>query len=810
MQLPVFTEELRFAGRRLARAPLFSSLTLATLTVGSAACLTVFAIIDGVLLSPLPYDQPDQLVAVFTTEREGAEIRNPSSAADFLDWQKSSSQLATLAAAQYWNPSFLAIDDGPTELYRQKIVGLQVSDGLLPMLAVEPLMGRWFGAEDGADTVVVSHRTWQRRLGASPDVVGSRVSLGGSPYTVVGVMPERFGFPPFWATDAELWVPLRFEGEPNRGGRGLRVFGRLAAGTTLPALQGHLANLQEELAQSHSATNRGTGVRVEPLKEPVVTGARAALLVLAAGAALLLTLMVTNLAGLLLARGLERRRASATQLALGASRLRLVASLLSESLLLTLAAGVLGSLLATLSLRLLKTMAAGIVPRLQEVELSASTCVAASLVLVALGLVVSLVPALRIAVDVEKGLSRAGGRFERADLWRRVIVSAEVAITTGLLLLAGWVGRSFDRLSNEPLGFEVERVTAVDVDFAQTTGDEENREVIHGQLLNKLVDELAGQPGVASVGAVNHLPLAGDLWRGRVFAVGVSSPDDDIRAALRVATPGYFDAMSVRLHAGRGFDASDRADSEPVVMINRSLADTLWPGEDAVGALLARDSLDDDAPRLRVVGVIENVKQESITDRAPPEIYHPFSQNPFAWYPLATVVVRYEGGQPGVSELVDRIAETVPGIALGTPTTLREVVSRDLGDERSRTLALFLFASLAILLATTGLFGVVAFAAHQRRQEIGLRLALGGQPRDMLLLIVKEGAELAALGALVGGGVTLALSPLFSAVLFETTFLDGPVWLFVGVVIVSLTLLASLPPALRASRTDPASVLDRL
>ncbi len=798
----VCTHELRHAWWRLRRAPLFATLTLGTLVVGVAAALAVFAVVHGVLLEPLRFEEPEALVAVFTTERDGAEQRNPSSAADFLDWQRAADDLAELAAAEYWNPALGEGPAGRSSGHRQKIVGLRVTDNLLEMLGVPPEGGRVLTADDPESAVVLSSRTWQQRLGGREDVVGSTISLNGVPHTVVGVMPESFAFPPFWATDAELWVPLRFGPDPDRGGRGVRVFGRLGQGVELGSLHTRLGDEQAMLVDRFPETNRGTGVRVEPLREPVVRGSRDALRLLAAGALLLIGLMTANLAGLLISRSLERRRDLATQLVLGASRGRVALGVAFESVILMSVAALVGTGGAVLLLRLLRAMGQGAVPRLQEIHLSWASGMLAVAALGALGLFAGLLPGLKIALDGDRGLRQAGGRFGRAEGWRRTIVAAEVAITTTLLLLAGWLVRSFDRLAREDLGFETARVVGVTVDLAEDA---------KSQQLEQLVEEMQRHPGAAIVGAVNHLPLAGDLWRGRVFAVGTSHPDDDVRAALRVATPGYFDAMSMRLLRGRLFDETDRDDSQPVVLVNRTLADVLWPGRSPVGSLLARDSLESDAEPLLVVGVVENVKQASVEEAPPPEIYQPFSQDPFPWFPAVTLVVQAEVGHDLTPmELSRALGDVLPGVALGPPMALRDVVRHDLYDERARTFVLVLFAALSVLLAVVGLFGVVAFAAHQRQRELSLRLALGSWPGAVAWLLVREGVVLAAVGAVLGGGLALSLAPRLGAVLFETSSLDALVWLTVAGVVIALTCAASLPTAVRASRRSPARVLDRL
>ena len=789
--------ETQLAGRRLRRAPVFTSLSLASMTIGAAASLAVLAIVYTVLLSPLPFHDPDRLVAIFTTERDGAERRNPSSAADFLDWQEASPDLATLAAAEFWNPGF----EGTKGTHRQKLVALRVTDNLLEMLGVAPLLGRTLSPGDLSDTVVISENTWQKRLGGRLDVLGSAIRLNGKPHTVVGVMPESFAFPPFWATDAELWVPLTFEAEPRRGGRGFRVFGR-TRGASLEHLEIRLSEIQADLAASFPETNRGTGVQVESLKEPVVGDARRSLTLLGAGATLLLLLMGANLTGLLLARGLERRHSTATQLALGAGRGRLVLAPMVEGSLLMTGAGLLGALAATIGLRLFKTFGAGAVPRLQEVELSPVVCLAATATLGVLGLAVGFIPGVRLMLDSGRSYASAAARFPKAELWRRAIVTAEVALTTALLLLAGWLVRSLDRLASEDLGFETAGVFALPVDL------EEGQKSAQ---LRLLLDTLKEQPGLEATGAINHLPLDGDLWRGRVFGVGSSKAHDDVRAALRVATPGYFTTMKLKLHTGRLFTDSDRGDGEAVAVINRTLAAELWPQHpDPTGQVLAQDSLDEGSPRLRVVGVVENVKQESIDQAAPPELYFPMSQDPFAWFPSTTLVARARtGADLDVQALQRALTSRLPGIALGSPRSLEQVVGDDLLDERARTFALVLFAGLSVLLATAGLFGVVAFAAHQRQKELGLRIALGSWPRDVVWLILREGAGLAALGALLGGLGALAATPWLGNLLYDTSALDPVVWTSVAASVVGLTALAALPPALRASRTDPARVLDR-
>ncbi len=827
----VIGQELIHAWLRLVRAPAYSALSLLTVAIGICGAVAILSVVNGVLLRPLNFDAPEELMAVFTTERDGNELRNPSSPADFLDWKRASGDIATLAAATYWAPGIGPIDNPDSSV--EKIVGLRVTVGLLSMLGVEPILGRLFSPlsqefsstaepalHDRTDTrsAVVSWHTWQNRLGGRSDVIGKEIMLDGTRHVVIGVMPKSFAFPPFWATDAELWAPLELGVDPTRGGRFLRVFARLASGASMSALGERLATVHQDISVEHPETHTGTGVAVERLKEPMVSGSRAPLLMLATGSLILLALMATNLAGLLFTKGIERRGMLATQLALGASRRRLTLGIMFESLILMIGGAIAGTALALVALKAFQSLAADSVPRLAGVVIEPSTWLISIATMALLGLAIGFFPGLRLVFESENRLAQGAARFPRAERSRRLIVAAEIALTTGLLLLAGFVGQSFQRLAGQDLGFEINHVTTLGLDVPDDRLDAAGSMVEGDQniapQLDHLIDELAALPAVSSVGAINHLPLAGDLWRGKMFAVGFSAPDDDVRTTLRVATPGYADVMALRLLAGRFFEPSDRSDSERVVVINRALAEALWPKRSregtVVGSMIAQDNLDDDSPRAKVIGIIDNVKQSLLEEPAAPEIYFPFSQNPYSFARSATVVLRgNQGGVVDATVLMEFVTKAIPGVALGKPQSLQHIVAGDLSDERARTLVLLLFAAVASLLATTGLFGVLAFSAAQRRREFGLRLALGSPRPEVAWLILREGVAVAAGGLIVGAAAALALGSWLQTVLYETSLSEPAVWGGVLLTVTALAIAGSLIPAYRASRTDPTSALNR-
>ena len=791
--------DLRASLRRLGREPAFTALALSTIG-GGIACITIAtALVRGVLFVELPYQDPEDLVALFTTERQGAELRNPTSPADFLAWQsRTGDTLESMTAARPWSPTLTASD---TLL---KLDGVLATASLFELLGTPPLVGRAFDGLSLADEhrpVVLSYGLARRLSSVSTDP-GSVIRLDGEPYRVAAVMPEGFVFPPFWADEAELWAPLDLSGEIalDRDSRYLRVFARLADGVTAETAQGQLESVMTGITEDSPQSYEGIGARLEPLREPTVSESRPALLALLGASVAVIALVAFNLASLLVAQRLQRSAEMHLRAALGASAPRLRLAVFWETALLTLLGAGAGVVIAIIVLPLLRAHAQASLPVVASIQIDIVTVAIAALVTLALTTLVAF-PGMVDRTTRDGALRVAGGLV--AARQRRLLVALQLAATVALLVTAGLMVRSFAELSHVDPGFRADRVAAARIDISQSAHGEDDRQAAFYQALERALEQ---RPEIEAAGLVNHLPIEGDLWRTRVFAPGISSPDDDVRAAIRVASPGYLDSLGLELIAGRWIDDSDSQGSLTVV-INREAAETLWPGSSPTGRELALDSLTEQGTRRRVIGVVDNVKQTGLGSEVIPEIYLPLSRNPFPFVTEMTVVARTSnrGGvihdSAGVLARATRqvLGDLAPAVPVYATRSLDDVLAVDLSSDRllSRTVAGFALAALA--LAGFGLFAVVSYAAASRNRELAVRLALGSTRTQLAAVVVREGVATALIGITSG----LALASLSTAglapLLYGIRPLDLSTYALIGGGAALVSLAAIAIPAVRAS-----------
>ncbi|HEX9761413.1 MAG TPA: ABC transporter permease, partial [Candidatus Acidoferrales bacterium] len=620
-------QDLRHAARGLARNFRFTATVVFTLALGIGATTAIFTVVRSVLLNPLAYADADRLVAVFTRDTRGGGERAPSSPANFLDWKEHSGVFDHLTAASPWAPTLTGWDNP------DQIEGLRASPALFDLLGVSPAMGRTFTAagENSEDprVVVLGHALWQRRFGADPQIVGKVLTLDREPYTVIGVMPPGFRFPPFWATDAEFWSPLVFTPQQTaqRRAQFLRVFGRLKPGFSLDQARAAMNTLAGRLAEQYPDSNRNLSVNVEPLKEPVVSGVRTSLLVLMGAVGLVLLIGCANVASLLLARGAGRGREVAVRLALGASRRRVVGQFLAESSLLALAGGAGGLALAAGGLDALVALGSGSVPRLQEVSMDGAILAFALGVSVLTGLGFGVAPALRASdlnlnEALKQGSRSASGSSTRAH---NLLVAGEMALALLLLVGAGLLLQTFWNLRTLDPGFRTQNLLTASLPFA---GSSHTTPAAQQALFDEILRRVHALPGVESAALVNHIPVGGDQWGSRFQAEGsiFTTLDDLPRVSFRVATPGYFRTMGTPILRGREFSEHDTADGNRVVVVNETFARTMWPNDDPVGQRIREGAPDWGRPWMTVVGVARDVRQWELTDTIPPEVYYPYSQ----------------------------------------------------------------------------------------------------------------------------------------------------------------------------------------
>jgi len=795
-------QDLAHAVRRLLRAPGPALLAVGTLAIGIGATTSVFTVVDSVLLRPLSYSDPGRMVALFAHERSRGERRAPTSPADFLEWKKVSRTVDELTAAHPWSPVLRG--RGPAEQLR----GLKATPGLFDLLAVPAALGRvWDGEEL---QVVLGHDLWQRRFGADPTIVGQSLDLDGRSYRVSGVMPPGFRFPPFWA-EADLWVPLVFDAEQETSHAAfLRVFGRLRPGATLAQARAEMDVVGERLAGQWPRTNANVGVTVEPLREPVVSRARPALLVLLGAVVLVLLIACANVASLLLAQGLSREKDAAIRAALGAGRVRLVRLRLLESVGLALTGGALGLAGANLGVSVLSTLGGVGLPRAEEIAVDARVAAFAIAASLLAGLVSGLVPALRASrPDLVPSLKRAErvasdtGAHRLHDL----LVIGEFAMAVVLLVGAGLLVQTFLHLQSPRTGFDAESLLSVDLSLSGSTrGEGEQRPA----LLADIVESVRTVPGARDAAFVNHLPIGGDTWRTRFTVEGhaVSDPADIPQAVIRTATPGYLSTMGTPLLRGRPIDAADRADDAPVVLVNQTLARQHWPDGGALGARIRLGGADSDAPWRTVVGVVADSRQSGPADPVEPEIEFPYSQDPVGWYSGTTLVVRAAGDPRSLAEaVVARVRSAAPDLPIVRVRTMPELLTAASRQERFGALLMTLLSAVALALAVSGIYAVTAYAVGRRTREIGVRLALGARPGEVQRMFVRQGLRLGLVGAAVGLAGASALSGALRGLLYGVSPTDPLTFVEVGTLLLTVAALGSLVPARRAARLDPSAVL---
>ena len=805
-------QDLRYAGRTLRRSPGFTAVAVLTLALGIGATTSIYTVLDAVLLRPLGVADAERLV-VLSEVRDDAPVgerpMNAVSPANFFDWKEQSKSFSDLAYYTQW-PRNLTGDGEAQEAQVQL-----ASANLFSTLGVRPALGRTFRPDEDDDTgeglafgevAVLSHHLWRSRYGGDPAIVGRTIRVDGDPFTVVGVMG-----PDFRVLDQkpDLWIPLGVApGNRTSQGRFIVAIGRLKPDAPLERAQTEMSGIARRLRERYPDFNTGWGVALTPMREQVVGQVRPALLVLLAAVGMLLLIACTNVANLLLGRAIARRREIAVHLSLGATRGRLVRQLLTESMVLSLAGGALGVAAAVVGTRaLVRTLPESVqLPRLDLVAVDGRVLLAALAITLLTGLLFGLAPALVSSrTDLQASLRDAsrghtGGRG--STRLRGGLVVAEVALALMLLVSAGLLMRSFQKMQAVDTGIRPEGVLTMRLSLSSDAyePDEAKRGFV-----DRLIPALAGLPGVSSAGTVSHLPLTDGKLGHTAFRPDrpAPKPGEEPSADIRVVGGEYFAAQGIRLLRGRVFDGRDNAQSPPAFIINERLAREQFPGEDPVGKRLAYPW-----PELiegEIVGVVRDVREASVTEEPAPALYRTLSQ----WTNANVNVVIRATGDPlalagAAREAVRRID---PNLPVASVRTMDEVVGVATARSRMSSYLLAAFAGLALVLAGIGLYGIVSYAVTQRRGEIGVRVALGAERGNILRLIVRQGMVLTLIGLAVGLVGALALTRLLRSLLFGVTTTDPMTFLVVPLILGAVALLASYLPASRAARVDPAIVL---
>jgi putative ABC transport system permease protein len=798
-----FFQDLRYGLRSLRKTPGFTLTAVIALALGIGTNSAIFSVINGVLLRSLSYTDPQRLVVLWERNASLNRDRNVVAAANFFDWQKQSTSFENMVAV--WDARANLTDNvaEPTEVKAQL-----VSEPFFCTLGVQPIIGRLFNAEEdraGNDLVVIlSHRLWQNRFGADPAVLGKNANFSGRPRTIVGVMPAGFYF---LDHQVDAWAPIAQNAAKltrENSGRFLRSIARLKTGVTIQQAQAEMSAIAGQLAQQYPDYNKGWDVNVLPIYEEIVRDIRPVLLILLAAVTLVLLIACANVANLLLSRAAVRQKELALRAALGASRLRLARQLLTESILLAVLGGAVGVIFAYWGIHALIAFAPDNLPRLDEIRIDPRVLGFTFTVALFTGVFFGLLPAWQGSrVDLNNALKEGarGSTGGRNRIFRNAFVVAEVALALVLLIGAGLMIRSFLELNRVRTGFSTGNVLTMRV---QLPGAKYREAVQRANFFKQAQERIAALPGVNAIGAINFLPLTG-LASSSSFSIDgrpEPKPGEQPGTEVRIITPGYFSAMGIPLLKGRMLDEHDGADSR-VLLINETLARKYFPGQNPIGQRLTinweREAADE------IVGVVGDVKETALAEEANPAIYWP---HPREAYQFMNFVLRAAIDPVALSAAAVREIHALdPDQPVTEIRTLDQVVAKSIARPRFNALLLAIFAGVALVLASVGIYGVMNYSATQRTQEIGIRMALGAKPGDILRLVVGHGMKLTLAGIVIGFLASLALTRVMANLLFGITATDLPTFIAVSAVLTIVALVANYIPARRATRVDPVTSL---
>lgn len=793
--------DLRYALRQLRRNPTFAATSFLTLGLGIGATTAIYSVVDGVLLSSLPYPQSERLVRVWHHNTRNGE---PKESVSYETYRELVSGVDAIEGAAGVSPHWSFTVRSPGE--PERVYGYWVSASFFDLLDATLEHGRGILPEDdarGAEPVVVlDHGFWQRKFGGDPEVVGRSMQIGSANVRIVGVMAPGFRF----GEEVALWMPLALNPIVDNGRqvRWVDVVARLAPGATVTeALQGSAA-FMARLAEAYPAANEGLRATVQSLRTATVGDVRPALWSLLGGVAFLLLIVCANIGNLMLSRVSARRGEMAVRSSLGAGAGRLVRQLLTESLTLSFLSGVAGILLGVGLLEILRTLGPADLPRLQEVQLDLRVLGVAGLVSLVTGLLLGLVPALAVSSGrrhrwlADAGRAPAPGRGRL----RSALVVTQVAVAVVLLAGVGLLLRSFVEVTSVDPGFHAEGVLTLQ--FAAPPDLDGPARVA---FYDRLFRELESAPDVTSAGAVTRLPLGGQIStrlevRGREFKEG-EQPEVEFRRA----GGSYFRAMGIPVLRGRAFDSRDGPDGTPAMVVSRAVAEQLWPGENPVGRRVRfwYSGIPEDAPWLEVVGVVGDVRHFGLEEEAPPIVYVPFAQGP-PGSPL--LAVRTPGDPLSVAGVVsEKLRALAPGIVTWDLRPMSAHLSESVAGRRFLLLLIGLFGLMALLLAALGIYGVIAYGVRRRSKEIGVRMALGADRSDLVRMVVDRGLRLSGAGLLLGLLGALALTRLIRGLLFGVSPTDPMALVGVSLLLAGVAVVASWLPSRLAVRVDPMMVL---
>jgi putative ABC transport system permease protein len=809
-------QDVRFGARMLLKNPGISFVVILALALGIGANTAIFSVVNAVLLRPLPYDEADRLVSLAESSKTMAEFS--ISFPNFTDWRNQNHVFEKIGV--YNRNSYNLTGGGDPE----RILTCQASADLFSALRVQAAIGRVFTVDEdkpGAIPVVVlSYGLWQRRFGGQSSILNQQLTFNNKSFTVIGVMPQGFQYP----SRVEMWVPLgQLTGDPNWQQRanhnGLIAVARLKPGVTLAQAKTDLDAIAANLEKQYPDSNAGNGIRIQPLLEVFVSGARPTLWVLFAAVGFVLLIACANIANLLLARAGARQKEMAIRAAMGAGRWRIARQLLTESVLLALVGGTLGLLVARWGIELILYISPNAIPRAREINLDWRVLAFTLSVAFGTGILFGLVPALQAGVvDVHGTLKETGRGTSQRHWLRSSLVVVEVATTLVLLIGAGLMVRSFYGLQKVDPGFSYEHLTSFTISLPPKKYPTVNE---RGQFFSSLLHNISGLPGVDSAAAASGLPLGNNGWQTSFLVDGKPVPPRGQTPMMEacLVTADYFSTMNIPLLRGRYFDEHDDRSwiagrdlsklnegekdvaGANVIVIDEEFAHRYWPGEDAVGKRI-RFGTDQGAPLLTVIGVVGRVRMEGLSqDSKRVQGYFAFAQMPFT----GMTVIAKAAGDP--NQLIAAMRRQVKAVDPDQPIynirTMNEIRSDSVAPERLNLTLLSIFAGIALVLAVVGIYGVMSYSVTQRTHEIGIRMAIGAQPRDVFRMVIGQGMMLTLVGIACGLAGAFGLTRLMSTMLFGVEPTDPATFAVIAVLLTVVALIACYIPSRRATKVDP-------
>jgi putative ABC transport system permease protein len=806
-------QDIKFGLRMLLKSPSMSIVATIALALGIGANTAIFSVVNAVLLRPLPYPNPDSLVELYETNLQRGTVRGSHSYPNFFDIRSQNTVFERVST--YRTSDFIMTGRGEPV----RLQGAVVTADLFPLLGVAPALGRTFVADEdkGTDTgrvVVLSHRLYQTRFGGDPAILNQRLTFDGVSFTVIGVMPPAFEFP-IQNEPVELWTTIAgdsFGSEPitaQRGAHFLRVIGRLKPNVTPEQAQTELTTIAARLEQQYPDTNTRRGLRLESALMALVGDVRPVLFILLGAVACVLLIACANVANLLLARATSRHKEMAVRAALGASRVRVIRQLLTESVLLSLVGGAVGLLLAVWWSDLLVALGKEDIPRAVQVGIDWRVLGFTLGVSILTGVIFGLAPAFHSSkTDLVESLKDGGrGTSEgaRRSRMRSILAVGELAVAVVLLVIAGLLIKSLWRLQNVNSGLQAENVMTFNVALPETRYKTDRQ----AQFFSDLKARLESSPGVQSASSIIPLPLSGDRFVISFQIEGREvSPKDEPSADIFMTGVGYFKTMGIPVIKGRDFEQRDQHGSPPVVIITEEFARQFFPNEDPIGKRMQPGIgtyEDEDSPMREIVGVVGDIRNRSLNTEPKPAYYVPQTQIPFSQ--MAVVVKTTNDPRSLVSGMTKEVAAMDADLPLFGVKTMDEYMSSSVAGPRFNTTLLSIFAGVALVLTLVGLYGVMSYSVAQRTNEIGIRLALGAQTRDVLLMIVKQGSILILLGLTIGLVGAFAATRLIESLLFGVTTKDPFTFAAAAVLLAVVALLACYIPAWRATKVDPLRAL---